>query len=125
MKALFWFRRDLRLEDNHGLFRALMDNEEVLPLFIFDSNILSKLEDKDDSRMTLIHSEISDLKKKLEAMDIEPESAELQRIPRDTVKLGDEDARKILKVIEIFEDDDDVQQVFHNLEISESMMDEM
>ena len=63
--------------------------------------------------------------KKLEELGIEPESAELQRIPHDTVKLTDEEAKKILKVIEIFEDDDDVQQVFHNLEISEALMAEM
>jgi transcriptional/translational regulatory protein YebC/TACO1 len=49
----------------------------------------------------------------------------LQRIPHETIKLSDEDARKILRVIEVFEDDDDVQKVFHNLEISDKMMAEM
>lgn len=63
--------------------------------------------------------------KKLEEMGLEPESAELQRIPNDTITLGDEDARKILKVIELFEEDDDVQNVFHNLEISDTIMAEM
>jgi transcriptional/translational regulatory protein YebC/TACO1 len=58
-------------------------------------------------------------------MGIEPESAELQRIPHETVKLDMEDARKILKVIEAFEDDDDVQKVFHNLEITDELMAEM
>jgi len=38
--ALFWFRRDLRLYDNHGLFEALQANEAVLPIFIFDPAIL-------------------------------------------------------------------------------------
>jgi deoxyribodipyrimidine photo-lyase len=66
MAAVFWFRRDLRLEDNHGLFRALKDNERVLPIFIFDSNILSKLEDKDDARLTFLHAEVSSMKKELE-----------------------------------------------------------
>jgi YebC/PmpR family DNA-binding regulatory protein len=65
------------------------------------------------------------VQRKLEELGVEPENAELQRIPHDTVKLPEEDARKILKVIEVFEDDDDVQKVFHNLEISEEMMDEM
>lgn len=63
--------------------------------------------------------------KKLEEMKIDPESAELQRIPLNTVKLDDEAARKILRVIEVFEDDDDVQKVFHNLEISEQVLSEM
>jgi YebC/PmpR family DNA-binding regulatory protein len=65
------------------------------------------------------------MQKKLEEMKIEPESAELERIPNTTNRLDDETSRKILKIIEIFEDDDDVQKVFHNLEISDKMMAEM
>lgn len=53
--ALFWFRRDLRLEDNTALFRALNENEKVLPVFIFDTTILSKLENTYDRRVDFIH----------------------------------------------------------------------
>ena len=60
--------------------------------------------------------------KKLEELNIEPESAELQRIPTDTKILSNEDALKILKGIDIFEEDDDVQNVFHNLEITDELM---
>lgn len=63
--TLFWFRRDLRLEDNTGLFYALSQGKEVLPIFIFDINILSKLEDKDDARVTFIHHQITFLKQQL------------------------------------------------------------
>ena len=63
--------------------------------------------------------------RKLEDMDIEPESAGLQRIPHETRTLDVEDARKILKAIDMFEEDDDVQQVFHNLDITDELMDEM
>jgi len=63
--------------------------------------------------------------KKLEELGIEPESAELQRIPHETKTLDKENAQKILKVIELFEDDDDVQRVFHNLEITDELMEEM
>lgn len=55
MRIVFWFRRDLRLHDNAGLFEALNKADEVLPIFIFDSKILDKLEDKDDARVTFIH----------------------------------------------------------------------
>lgn len=48
--AIFWFRRDLRLEDNAGLLHALTSGHKVMPLFIFDTNILSGLE-PDDIRM--------------------------------------------------------------------------
>ncbi|HMR44573.1 MAG TPA: deoxyribodipyrimidine photo-lyase, partial [Saprospiraceae bacterium] len=43
--AVFWFRRDLRLEDNAGLYHALKNGRQVLPVFIFDKNILDELED--------------------------------------------------------------------------------
>ena len=44
---LFWFRRDLRVDDNHGFYRALQGENKVIPIFIFDTNILGKLEKKD------------------------------------------------------------------------------
>lgn len=52
--AVFWFRRDLRLEDNVGLYFALSENKNVLPIFIFDSEILDQLP-KNDSRVQFIH----------------------------------------------------------------------
>ena len=51
--ALFWFRRDLRIEDNAGLYHALQSSEKVIPIFIFDENILQKLPKK-DARVELI-----------------------------------------------------------------------
>lgn len=62
---IFWFRRDLRLEDNTGLFYAFEQEENVLPLFIFDKNILDKLEDKKDGRVQFIHNQISKISKQL------------------------------------------------------------
>lgn len=64
--TLFWFRRDLRLEDNTGLFYALQQEKNVLPLFIFDRNILDKLEDKADARVEFIHSQLAEIKSQLE-----------------------------------------------------------
>jgi deoxyribodipyrimidine photo-lyase len=59
--SIFWFRRDLRLEDNHGLFQALSAEEPVLPLFIFDTNILDRLPSKNDGRVEFIHQSITRL----------------------------------------------------------------
>ena len=53
--TLFWFRRDLRTEDNAGFFHALKNNKNVLPVFIFDTTILDKLENKADKRVEFIH----------------------------------------------------------------------
>ena len=61
---IFWFRRDLRLDDNCGLFRALQSDYPVLPIFIFDEDILNKLP-KDDSRVTFIHQELKNINKQL------------------------------------------------------------
>jgi deoxyribodipyrimidine photo-lyase len=52
---IFWFRRDLRLTDNCGLYQALSSGKPVLPVFIFDTHILSKLEDPKDLRVQFIH----------------------------------------------------------------------
>lgn len=62
---LFWFRRDLRLNDNAGLFHALNSGLPVLPVFIFDKHILDKLK-RDDARVTFIYDKIQRLKRKLE-----------------------------------------------------------
>ncbi|RXF68365.1 cryptochrome/photolyase family protein [Arcticibacter tournemirensis] len=62
---LFWFRRDLRLHDNAGLYHALKAGLPVLPLFIFDRNILDKLQDKDDARVTFIFDALEALNKEL------------------------------------------------------------
>lgn len=55
---IFWFRRDLRLDDNAALYHALRAGNPVLPLFIFDRHILDQLEEKKDSRVTFIHDVI-------------------------------------------------------------------
>ncbi len=56
--AVFWFRRDLRLIDNTALFYALQSKLKVLPIFIFDTEILKKLNSKNDARVSFIHAEI-------------------------------------------------------------------
>lgn len=61
---IFWFRRDLRLEDNVGLFHALNSTEKVLPIFIFDESILSQLP-KEDARVSFIHEQLEKINSKL------------------------------------------------------------
>lgn len=65
--TLFWFRRDLRIADNAGLYHALKENKDVLPIFIFDTVILDALDDKADRRVDFIHQTISQLKLDLES----------------------------------------------------------
>ena len=66
---LFWFRRDLRVKDNTGLYHALKLSQKlelkVLPIFIFDKMILDKLEDKADRRVDFLHQTITELQETL------------------------------------------------------------
>lgn len=63
--SVFWFRRDLRVEDNTALHYALKSGKQVLPIFIFDENILNEL-DKNDARVTFIHKTLSAINASLE-----------------------------------------------------------
>ena len=62
---VFWFRRDLRLIDNVGLYHALKSKLPVLPIFIFDSDIIDKLP-KDDARVTFIHDTLQNMRHQLQ-----------------------------------------------------------
>jgi deoxyribodipyrimidine photo-lyase len=62
---VFWFRRDLRLNDNAGLYYALRSGSPVIPVFIFDTDILDKLEDKADKRVTFIYLALQELQQQL------------------------------------------------------------
>ena len=64
--AFFWFRRDLRLHDNAGFFHALKSGLHVQCLFIFDTDILNRIEDKADARLQFIHDELVNLSKQLQ-----------------------------------------------------------
>jgi deoxyribodipyrimidine photo-lyase len=64
--SVFWFRRDLRLIDNKGLYHALLSEFPVLPVFIFDTAILGKIQQNDDARVSFIYDAIQKLKAELE-----------------------------------------------------------
>lgn len=66
--TIFWFRRDLRLDDNVGLCQALTSGFPVLPIFIFDKNILDEL-DKDDARVSFIHASLENINQQLTQKD--------------------------------------------------------
>ena len=63
--SVFWFRRDLRLTDNAGLYHALCSGKPVLPVFIFDTDILDDLSNKEDKRVSFIRDTLISIQKKL------------------------------------------------------------
>ncbi|MFO7939399.1 MAG: deoxyribodipyrimidine photo-lyase [Bacteroidales bacterium] len=64
--SVVWFRRDLRLHDNHAILQALEQSKQVIFLFVFDTAILSDLQDRDDARVTFIYDTLLLLKDQLE-----------------------------------------------------------
>ena len=71
--------------------------------------------------VTTAFEDFGNVSKKLAEMKIEPESQELERIPHNTILLSIDEAKKVMRLIDKLEDDDDVQNVFHNLEITEEL----
>jgi YebC/PmpR family DNA-binding regulatory protein len=116
------------LFDRKGVFaiplKEDMDMDEF-ELEVIDGGAEDITEEEGMITVNTLMEDFGRMQKKLEELGIEAESAELQRIPHETLTLPVEDAKKILKVIDAFEDDDDVQNVFHNLEITEELMAEM
>lgn len=71
--------------------------------------------------ITVEFEDFGSMQTMLEKLELEPQSANLERIPEVTTKLALDEARKVLRLIDALEDDDDVQQVFHNLEMTEEL----
>lgn len=91
--SVFWFRRDLRIHDNHGLFQALMYGHPVLCIFIFDTLILDALHDKSDRRVSFIHHSLEKINESLASADSSlltfhdtPENAFLQLTQKFRIK---------------------------------------
>jgi len=91
--TVFWFRRDLRLHDNAGLYCALRENEIILPVFIFDTNILNQLDDKKDRRVDFIHQalkamqvELVEMGSSLEVFHSSPEQAFADLVKNYSIK---------------------------------------
>jgi len=107
-----------------SLAKGDLDPEEF-ELELIDAGI-EEIELEDDMFMiTTPMEEFHQVQKKIQEMGLEPDSAELQRIPNDTVDLPLEQALQIMKIVEEFEDDDDVQTVSHNLNISDEVSEAM
>jgi deoxyribodipyrimidine photo-lyase len=68
--SVFWFRRDLRLYDNTGLYHALSKDTPVLPIFIFDTNILNKLTNKQDKRVQFIYEVLKEIRSQVPALKV-------------------------------------------------------
>ncbi|MFP8896127.1 MULTISPECIES: YebC/PmpR family DNA-binding transcriptional regulator [Chryseobacterium] len=78
--------------------------------------------DEEEVMITTAFEDFGSLSHKLDALGIEAKSAELQRIPNNTKEVNAEQFKANMKMLERFEEDDDVQNVYHNMEITEELM---
>lgn len=78
--------------------------------------------DEEEVMITTAFEDFGSLSHKLDALGIEAKSAELQRIPSNTKEVNAEQFKANMKMLERFEEDDDVQNVYHNMEITEELM---
>jgi YebC/PmpR family DNA-binding regulatory protein len=113
--------------ERKGMFTVPKDiqNHEEFELEIIDAGAEDIYIEGDYYIITTSLEDFGKVQKRLEKIGIVPESAELQRIPTSTKKLNNEDALKVMKAIEEFEDEDDVQYVYHNLEITDQLIKSM
>ena len=98
-------------------------NEEEFEMELIDAGAEEISLDDDVFTITTAMEDFGSMMKKLEQLKIEPESAELQRIARTTETLDPDAARKVLKLIDVIEEDEDVTNVFHNLTLTDELMD--
>jgi len=113
--------------DRKGVFTVPQGDlvEDDFIMEIIDAGAEDVVLEDEFFTITTAMEDFGSMMKKLEQMKIEPESAELQRIPKTYTKLDPEQAKKILRIVEILEDDDDVTNVFHNLELTDELMSAM
>ncbi len=111
------------LFDRKGIFVVPKGdiNLDDLEMELIDAGAEDISLEDDIITVTTAMEDFGSMIKKLEQLKIEPESAALQRIPKTTVSLDIDATRKVLKLVDIIEEDDDVQNVFHTLEISDEI----
>lgn len=111
------------LFDRKGIFTIKNEglSTEDLELEMIDAGAEDIEIDEDTITITCLREDFGNVSRKLGELGIEPEESRLQRIPNDTKKLDVESAKKVLKFIEALEDDDDIQNVYHNLEMTDEL----
>ena len=114
------------LFDRKGIFNipASNINLDELELDLIDAGAEDISKEDENVTITTAMEDFGAMMKKLEELKIEVENAELQRVPKELVRIDPDSVRKVMKMVDAFEEDDDVQNVFHNMDIPEEMMDE-
>lgn len=117
------------LFDRKGVFtinrESLLQKQEEIELQLIEGGATSIEKESENIYVYTDFKDFGNMNAKLEELEIESKNAEIQRIPLNTIELAVEDAKEILDLVERFEDDDDVQNVYHNLEITDQLIAEL
>ncbi|MDY0098640.1 MAG: YebC/PmpR family DNA-binding transcriptional regulator [Bacteroidales bacterium] len=115
------------LFERKGVFTISKEgiSSDDLELELIDAGAQEFEVDEDTITITCAMEDFGSVNKKLNEMGIEPEEAGLKRIANNTRNLDIESAKKVLKFVEVLEDDDDIQNVYHNLEITDELANEL
>ncbi|MDH5603033.1 MAG: YebC/PmpR family DNA-binding transcriptional regulator [Cyclobacteriaceae bacterium] len=111
--------------EHKGIFNIELEgkfDEDELTLELIDGGAEEVEFEEGYLSVVCAKEDFGNMQKKIEALGLKPENSELQRIPTTTVSLDNEAFAKVMKLIDAFEDDDDVQKVYHNIEATDSQM---
>ncbi len=115
--------------DRKGVFtidrETIAQQMEEFELELIEGGATTIEKEEDAIYVYTAFTDFGTMNTKLEELGIEPKNAELQRIPVNSVELPVEDAKKILQLVDKFEEDDDVQNVYHNLKLTDELLQAM
>ena len=115
--------------DRKGVFTLDPENVSVdieeLEMELIDSGLEELEVDEEAVTIYCEYADFNNMQTKLEELDIEIKNSELQRIPNNFKTITGEQAKKVLKLLDLLEENDDVQQVFHNMELTEEILNAM
>jgi YebC/PmpR family DNA-binding regulatory protein len=115
------------LFDRKGIFSIRNDGLSLddVELEMIDAGAENFEVEGDILTVTCAKEDFGSINRKLNELGIEPQEAGLKRIPNDTKKLDLEGAKKVLRLVDTLEDDDDIQYVYHNLEMTDELAAEL
>lgn len=115
--------------DRKGIFtvdrNAITLNWDDFEMEMIDGGAEEIDHDEEEVLITTAFEDFGSLSHKLDELNIEPKSAELQRIPNLTKEVSEEHFKINMKMLERFEEDDDVQNVYHNMEITDDLLEKI
>ena len=117
------------LFERKGVFVLSLDqiNMEELELELIDGGAedIEIDEELNEVEITVAFEDFGTMQQKLDDLKIEAKNARLDRIPKTTTSMNVHDAKKVLRLIDMLEENEDVQQVFHNLEITDELVSDL